>query len=406
MIRRAQVHLSETTTMRHSSFHPNRNRASRPRRLWIELLESRTLLAGNVTVNVVGGSLIITGDDLDNRFIITQFQRPPGEFLVGAQGVDTTFNGQPNFVANGVTKDIRISTLGGNDSVSLVDAQVPGSLLFDGGAGDDDLVGRLVSRQATEIGKHLTVTNGDGQDKTQFESCTIRGNATVTNGAGGSTTEFKNCQVGSLSIQSDAGADEVEVSATIVRKNLTVRSGDGDTEVDIEGTRVNGTTILESREGFDDIDLEDNTIFNKKVVLMLGNGGSQTTMEQTTFRKGFFLQSLTGVDELVIDSILAEGPVNVSTGDGSDFLRVDSPTAAHDSEAGHSIFRKPVNLDAGGDDDQLLVGVAGQPNDAADFLSSLVGAGGPGNDLVDAAADNGNVFAKTPQLTGFETIVP
>jgi hypothetical protein len=139
---------------------------------------------------------------------------------------------------------------------------------------------------------------------------------------------------------------------------------------------------------------------------MLGTGGSQTTMEQSSFRKGFVLQSLAGMDEVVIDSILADGPVNLSIGDGDDVVRIDSPTAAHDSEAGHSIFRKPVNLNTGDGDDQVLIGVTGQPNDAADFQSNVIAAGGLGTDLLDASAANGNVFARAPRVSEFETIVP
>jgi len=403
--RKLHLSIDERITMSHS-VRSSRTNSSQSRRLSFDLLESRTLLAGNVTANVVGGSLIVTGDDLDNRFIISQFQRPAGEFFLVAQGDDTTFNGQPNVVVNGVTKDIRISTMGGNDAVGLVDVEVPGSLLFDGGEGNNDLVGRLFGRKTTTIGKHLTVTNGNGLDKTQFDNASIRGNVNVTNGDGGSSTEFKGCELSSLTIQSGGGADEVEVGETIVRKNLSVRSGDGDTEIDIEGTRVNGTTILESGAGFDETDIEDNAVFNKKVVIMLGTGGSQTTMEQSSFRKGFVLQSLAGMDEVVIDSILVDGPVNLTLGDGDDVVRVDSPTPAHDSEAGHSIFRKPVNLNTGDGDDQVHIGVTGQPNDAADFQSNVIAVGGLGADLLDASAGNGNVFARAPRVSEFETIVP
>src|SRR5687768_11420289 len=109
-----------------------------------EPLEPRTLLSGSVTAAVVDGSLVLRGDKGDNALII---EVEPAEVSAAAPGAavsvfvraadeTTTINGE-GLVVMEVTKDLRVSLGGGNDSLRIEAVDLPRDLRIDSGAGDD-----------------------------------------------------------------------------------------------------------------------------------------------------------------------------------------------------------------------------------------------------------------------------
>ncbi|MGA2619856.1 MAG: hypothetical protein ABSF26_19760 [Thermoguttaceae bacterium] len=98
---------------------------SRGRKLRIELLERRTLLS--VTVSVVSGTLIVTGDSNANVVAIDQVDTSggtgvqPGTFLI-TPGAKTSLNGGTPGAAvtlSGATAGIRVSLGAGTDSLDM-----------------------------------------------------------------------------------------------------------------------------------------------------------------------------------------------------------------------------------------------------------------------------------------------
>ncbi|MCA9190910.1 MAG: type VI secretion system tube protein Hcp [Planctomycetales bacterium] len=87
------------------------------RRRQLEQLELRQMLAGDVTVDVQDGSLMIWGDDDDNALSIVADPRRANTFRIVPQ-TDTTINGQATtqLVVSGVSS-IRATLGGGNDAV-------------------------------------------------------------------------------------------------------------------------------------------------------------------------------------------------------------------------------------------------------------------------------------------------
>jgi hypothetical protein len=108
------------------------------RTLKVEPLEGRAMLAGNVTVSVSGGNLIITGDNRDNAVLVQQGANS-GDYVVtgfdfadfggsGASGPTTIKGGSSTFVdfggtsariVHGVTRNVIIDMKGGNDSLGV-----------------------------------------------------------------------------------------------------------------------------------------------------------------------------------------------------------------------------------------------------------------------------------------------
>src|SRR5438093_9588622 len=94
-------------------------RTRRPnRRLGLELLESRRVLAGNVHAFVSGGNLHLDGDSQANEILIEQ--SAPKSFTITSRDGTTTINGQAGpLTFNRVSKNVFITLKGGDDVAEL-----------------------------------------------------------------------------------------------------------------------------------------------------------------------------------------------------------------------------------------------------------------------------------------------
>src|SRR3954471_17120751 len=93
---------------------------STARRLFLEYLESRQVLAGNVLASVVHGQLNITGDAADNG-VTLRTAAGGGLEVVGtsAGGAATTINGQANFTTTAAIRGTNIDLRAGNDTLAI-----------------------------------------------------------------------------------------------------------------------------------------------------------------------------------------------------------------------------------------------------------------------------------------------
>lgn len=156
-----------------------RNRKSHPRRFWVEPLEAKALLAGDVSASVVDGNLVIHGDTEGNHIALTSADAP-GAVLVGGLTLDngdvTTVNGMTGRVRfEGVRNSVLIGLGEGDDSVGLHALAVRGNLAIrmDGGndrvqAGRPMPVGNPdgLPGPGVRVGGHVFVHMGDGNDRT------------------------------------------------------------------------------------------------------------------------------------------------------------------------------------------------------------------------------------------------
>src|SRR4051812_21859695 len=102
----------------------------------LETLESRTLLSGSVLVSVVGGNLIVRGDNAANVIVMDQTGLPAGQVRIPGD-LGTSINNQPlPVVLSGITRSATIKMLGGADTVTLSNMVLPGALtVSDHGSG-------------------------------------------------------------------------------------------------------------------------------------------------------------------------------------------------------------------------------------------------------------------------------
>ncbi len=109
-------------------------------RLQFERLESRHLMAGNVTVELIDGTLYLDGDDAANGIAIVGAETPGEVRITGTPafaGDVTELNEQDGPLTFVVTKDIVIRMGGGNDGVEMNNVGVPRNLSIETGAGLD-----------------------------------------------------------------------------------------------------------------------------------------------------------------------------------------------------------------------------------------------------------------------------
>lgn len=203
----------------------------------IEHLEPRLVLAGNIVANLVGDTLYLTGDRLDNDAIVTVRD---GLVHVGSIK-NTTINGAPSLSLN-------------VDSTRL-------NLVIDGAAGNDQLwVNVGTANMATEV----TIRGGDGNDHLAVVPTSngagiagiLLGSVFIDTGKGDDLVDLGVNVTGNASILGGVGADQVSLQTVSVAGNLLIATGDGNDRVSIAmGTSVGGTRTLDGGKGRDVITL-------------------------------------------------------------------------------------------------------------------------------------------------------
>jgi hypothetical protein len=307
-----------------SFFKPNKKRGSRKsrktgsRRLRFEGLESRAMLAGNVTVTLVGTTLTLTGDASANEVEITP-GASTGEYVItglnntqinGPTLINDPFDilnvdlegGSDKFTIRGTSQtnkliiagDINIDNDDGNNSNTLINVQLNDDLNVVKTSGTSesnlDIAGSLIVgdvilstagfdgdsktiiRDNTRIEGDLTVTNDEGEDHFVCYASTIDGDVTITNGDGDTRTVFGITEdpiiFGSLTITNGAGNDKVFIHDTEVWQDVDVNNGDGHTLVSVQtskfglGAPVGGTGDfeLDNDVGIDELSWVDSTV--------------------------------------------------------------------------------------------------------------------------------------------------
>jgi HSP20 family molecular chaperone IbpA len=205
----------------------NRKKPQKSRRsLVFESLECRRVMAGNVTANLSGGDLVLTGDALGNQVFV---QRPAGNrVVISALDGTTTINGQGSVTFNGNVRSISANMGDGDDIVHIAgkfrNRWTLSSVNVDTGAGND-----IVLLQ------HLQVAGG---------------RTTITTGAGNDAARISKSRHSSgVSIDLGAGGDDSGVYASRFAGNVAVNGGDGSDRFVREGGKAPGGIDQTSIEG-------------------------------------------------------------------------------------------------------------------------------------------------------------
>ena len=184
----------------------NRKIVTTARRLALEKLQARELLAGDVTAAVTNGFLVVRGDDAANELTI---ERINGDKVRVTGATGTTINGLTQPAILRVRKGYDIATGGGDDKLTVIGLNAVGryEIRMDLGAGNDVLVASNLLAQRIHAG------GGDGNDSITVRNSRSRRGSGVGGGAGDDTMVLENLRFGNGSCI-DGGTGKNTVTQT------------------------------------------------------------------------------------------------------------------------------------------------------------------------------------------------
>jgi FKBP-type peptidyl-prolyl cis-trans isomerase FkpA len=191
-------------------------------------LESRQLLAGNVTVSLQGDVLQINGDAASNEIRVTGIANGRAQVIAGA---GTTINGGTAiFVSSAQVRNVAMQMGAGNDSVTVENLPINGYVDLDLGVGGDTANLRNLNVRA------LNVNGRAGNDVIQFHHVFSRDYIMIQTHEGDDTLSITSMATNrGVLIDTGEGADLIAISHLGARANLVVNTGGGNDRVFLTG---------------------------------------------------------------------------------------------------------------------------------------------------------------------------
>jgi hypothetical protein len=283
------------------------------------MLESRQLMAGNVTAEVRDGHLIVLGDDAANGVEIVGTGRA-GEYLVighARAGAATTIGGAvgPRLVT-GVTGRVDVRLGAGDDGIEIHNLTINGDLMVDGQQGNDTvIVGDKLG--TTRVGVNLILIDSHiaGDNRTSVIGSTLIGNAAAIGFAAGYEGNNR-LVIDGVTKQVVVGANlntghaqHVTISRLFCRTgNLLVSTGrDVNTRDTIRLSEVNcaGRISIVTGRGSDTVEVHDTT-------------AGSLFVHAHEFRFSEFDDH----DRVVLEEVRFAGDVTIGTGGGWDVVEI------------------------------------------------------------------------------------
>ncbi len=277
----------------------NRRQPAGRARLHVEVLEGRTLPAGNVAAFLLGGDLIVVGDHADNA---VEIRVTDGNLVVkGRGGTGTTVNGSASAVFQGVpaiADDLKVLLGVGDDMLDVVGVGVGGDVSiqadgffakFAGGHGDDQI---LLDQMI--IGGNLDVSTGGGDDAVLLERSTVASDTTIKTGAGDDRLALVGVGLGdSLTLDTGAGNDKLFLTGTAVGGPTSVRTGAGRDDIILHGVNpLNGPVSLDGGSGKDRAEIDAATTFAAGLVVRRFETVAQLAVTEFIAAEGLAIRRL------------------------------------------------------------------------------------------------------------------
>jgi hypothetical protein len=334
-----------------SHAHTIRNR----RRLGFQTLERRTMMAGDVAVQLsADGVLQITGDDAANSVEVRQIGADAFEIKgLTYGGSATTINGKGTGISvKGEVLSIHASMHGANDSFTLLGiGDIPNmldeELRVETGAGSDHVEIRTFSTVGNwDIVTDPTGTRGSGSDKVIVDEALTFGAVSVSTGAGGDRIQFFATEPYGLNIVHQGyhidsgwgttGADKVliedlftwqgidvltsETEDQVLAKNvmayyadLTIQTGGGNDTVELSGSYMDWQSSLAT--------------YATSVRIVTGDGSDTVKLKEVVVRGDIDVKTGDAADEVDLSEVHARQAIFASLGSGDDELKVHYSSA-------------------------------------------------------------------------------
>ena len=338
---------------------------SHRRVLHFESLESRHLMAGNVTASQVGGDLIVEGDQLGNYLIIRQLTADSYRLSGSRDGTpDTMVNGQPTDVTvNGILGNVVIRLANGDDQLGIFNSMqtIPKALIIDGGDGDDrmDVSSAIIGTELivdagagndffdcahSSIGTSLTYRLGDGSDWGRFFVGAVARDAVMDGGAGNDALGLMYARVGAFAaIDGGAGSDELYATSSFFHNHAAIRGQQGADAILGISSHFSASALLDHGTDFG-FTWSFGSIFGAAYVI----GSGPQSIDLAGSYLGRLELGLAGPnhDSLYLRDSYVDA-VFANLGDGSDQVVAERSFVNRGSFAGGSGFDRFVNMGMG-----------------------------------------------------------
>lgn len=379
---------------------------TRIRGLRMEQLETRRLLAGNVSVSRQGDTLLVRGDNLANEIEI--FSAGGNSFTVA--GFDTTVNGAEERTFSNI-RNLNIDLRGGNDILSIADD--PTGLLDLADAAIDGFpidLGDLGPSDQTGIAGFIIIRTGAGADEVGL-SVDVGQFVDIATGAGNDEVAVLASDINAhLFIRTEDGSDGVAVLDSFVNTTLLIEGGRGADGLFVQTFDGAFVTVNGGRDG-DDIELFDLAV-DHNIVLLGDQGNDDIELE---FAEARFVNIVggDGNDFIDADGVETRGDLIISAGNGNDDVEVEPNDEYLEEGQEITAIGGALVIDGGGGHDSLeaelvrarsitMIGAGGNDDlnvDGVNVSSFVIALGGAGNNFVDVGSSDDEEF--DPEVGSF-----
>ena len=243
----------------------NRKNVTTVRRLALEKLQIRELLAGDVTAAVTNGFLVVRGDDAANELTI---ERVSGDRVRVTGATGTTINGLTQPAILKVRKGYDIATGGGDDKLTVIGLNAVGryEIRMELGAGNDTLVAsNLVAQRIHSNGEagndSITVRNsrswrgsgvggGAGDDTIVLENLRFGNGSCIDGGTGKNTVQETNNRYGvrftKLNTDPNAPSDNTNV-APVANNDSATLAVSATTQINVLSNDTDSTGAIDPK---------------------------------------------------------------------------------------------------------------------------------------------------------------
>lgn len=292
------------------------SRTRQKRRLNLESLEGRKMMAGDVSVALEGQLLTVQGDNLSNQVVVSQ--NAAGTLTISGQN-GTLINGVPSVrFVNPQLNSMEIRMERGDDLVSLNGVRLANDLFADLGDGNDLLT--TASAVPITVGANATIEAGAGNDVVRLNGTTVREDLTIQGGLGTLVTSL---------------------NAAAVDKALTIISDDANDNVALTNVRVGDTVSIETKGGADLVSMNSVSAFALFVNTDANGAGlDRVTMNRVTSVEDIGISTGAGNDTVALTDVTSGKSLTVSLDEGN-----DSFTGTRVAVAEDAVFEGGVGVD-------------------------------------------------------------
>ncbi len=347
-----------------------RNKNTKDRKLAMQGLEKRELMAGDVGVGLQGGMLSIVGDNADNYVQVSQVAE--GEFKVSgfySDGSSTRINGQSKAQTFKGVEGINVQLAGGQDRLNLIGTTKPqisirGDLNVQMGTGNDEVhiedfwVGG--DADIATDNKYYANARYQGDDLLKITNFMVNGHLGVTTSEGADQVNFNVTNDGwnvfsqGFSLDTGAGTyagDTVMLVKVMSGKSIDVNMGQGDDFLYGHNLLAyEGDITINTHQGNDFVGLDSSnmdwqlTKYKTSVIINTGSGNDVVALYDIDVRGDVRVDTSAGNDSVYMANVHARDNLYANLGSGDDYLSITRSSAAVASLYGGSSSRQGDEL--------------------------------------------------------------